>query len=122
MTAEIDERTIRCLRARQTKRGNVPNEEGKAILRGSAAAWNDHDLGVAGSLLTQNYVHHDPNGPDVVGPADAMACLQAIFDAFLNLRLDESNPISLRGLVAVRHLITGPTKARSTTFPLQARM
>lgn len=85
----------------------MPNEDDKAVVRRWAAAWNDHDPDAAVSLLTEGYVRHDPNGPEVVGPAGSMMFLQAIFDAFPNLRLDEAALISEGGLVAVRYVITG---------------
>ncbi len=85
----------------------MPSEDDKAVVRHWAAAWNDHDPYAAVSLLAESYVRHDPNGPDVVGPAGSMMFLQAIFGAFPNLRLDEAALISEESLVAVRYKITG---------------
>jgi hypothetical protein len=45
----------------------MANEDDKAVVRSWTAAWNDHDPDAAASLLTQAYVRHDPNGPEVVG-------------------------------------------------------
>jgi steroid delta-isomerase-like uncharacterized protein len=85
----------------------MPNEDDKAVVRRWTAAWNDHDPDAAASLLTESYVRHDSNGPDVVGPGGSKVLLQAIFDAFPNLNLDEAALISEGGLVAVRYVITG---------------
>jgi steroid delta-isomerase-like uncharacterized protein len=95
----------------------MPNEDDKAVLRRWAAAWNDHDPDAAVSLLTPSYVRHDPNGPDVVGPAGSMTFLQAIFDAFPNLRLDEAALVSEGGLVAVRYVVTGTHKGVFNGIP-----
>ena len=98
----------------------MPNDDDKAVVRRWTAAWNDHDPDGAVSLLTEGYVRHDPNGPEVVGPAGSKMLLQAIFDAFPNLRLDEAALISEGGLVSVRYVITGTHKGVSTASPLAA--
>jgi steroid delta-isomerase-like uncharacterized protein len=85
----------------------MSHQDDTAVVRRWASAWNDHDPDAAVSLLAEGYVRHDSNGPDVVGPAGSRMFLQAIFDAFPNLRLDEAALISEGGLVAVRYLITG---------------
>jgi len=95
----------------------MPNEDDKAVVRRWAAAWNDQDPDAAVSLLTEGYVRHDPNGPEVVGPAGSMMFLQAIFDAFPNLRLDEAALTSEGGLVAVRYVITGTHKGVFNGIP-----
>jgi steroid delta-isomerase-like uncharacterized protein len=88
----------------------MPNQDDKAVVRRWTAAWNDHNPDAAASLLSESYVRHDPNGPEVVGPAGSKMFLQAIFDAFPNLRLDEAALISEGGLVGVRYVITGTHK------------
>jgi len=85
----------------------MSNEDAKVVVRRWADAWNDHDPDAAVSLLTQGYVRHDPNGPEVVGPAGSKMLLQAIFEAFPNLKLDEAALVCDGGLVAVRYVITG---------------
>ena len=99
----------------------MSNEEHKAVLRRWADAWNDHDANAAVSLLTEGYVRHDPNGPDVVGPSDAKAFLQAIYEGFPNLRLDESALISEGDLVAVRYAVTGTHKGVFNGIPPSGR-
>ena len=88
----------------------MPNEDDKTVVRRWTAAWNDHDPDAAASLLTESYVRHERNGPEVIGPAGAKAFLRAIFDGFPNLRLDEAALISEGGLVAVRYVVTGAHK------------
>lgn len=95
----------------------MPNEDDKAVVRRWAAAWNDHDPDAAVSLLTEGYVRHDPNGPEVVGPAGSMMFLQATFDAFPNLRLDEAALVSEGGLVAVRYVLTGTHRGLFNGIP-----
>ena len=99
----------------------MPNEDDKAVLRRWAAAWNEHDPNAAAALLTEGYVRHDANGPDVVGPADAIVFLQTIFDAFPNLRLDESELISEGNLVAVRYVVTGTHQGAFNGIPPSGR-
>ena len=95
----------------------MPNEDDKAVVRRWTAAWNDHDPDAAVSLLAESYVRHDPNGADVVGPAGSKMFLQAIFDGFPNLKLDEAALISEDGLLAVRYLVTGTHKGVFNGIP-----
>ena len=96
----------------------MPNEDDKAVVRRWTAAWNDHDPDGAVSLLTEGYVRHDPNGPEVVGPAGSKMLLQAIFDAFPNLRLDEAALITEGGRCRSGMSSPAPTRGSSTAFPV----
>jgi ketosteroid isomerase-like protein len=46
----------------------VPAEDPKAVIRRWVEAWNAQDLDAAEELLAPEFVRHDANLPDVVGP------------------------------------------------------
>jgi ketosteroid isomerase-like protein len=45
-----------------------PAEDPKAVIRRWVEAWNAQDLDAAEELLAPEFVRHDANLPDVVGP------------------------------------------------------
>jgi predicted ester cyclase len=46
----------------------MPAEDPKAVIRRWVEAWNAQDLDAAEELLAPEFVRHDANLPDVVGP------------------------------------------------------
>lgn len=46
----------------------MPAEDAKAVIRRWVEAWNAQDLDAAEELLAPEFVRHDANLPDVVGP------------------------------------------------------
>jgi ketosteroid isomerase-like protein len=46
----------------------MPAEDPRAVIRRWVEAWNAQDLDAAEELLAPEFVRHDANLPDVVGP------------------------------------------------------
>ena len=99
----------------------MSNEDVKALLRRWTDAWNEHDPDSAAALLKENYVRHDTNGPDVIGPAGAKMFLRGIFDAFPDLRLEVTALIAENHLVAVRYTVTGTHTGEFNGIPPSGR-
>jgi steroid delta-isomerase-like uncharacterized protein len=82
--------------------------EHKAVVRRWVAAWNAQDLDAAEALLAPEYVRHDANLPDVVGPQAERQFIAGALGAFPDLHFD------IEQLVAEGDLVMGRYTARGT--------
>jgi hypothetical protein len=57
-------------------------QEHEAAVRRWIKAWNAHDLDAVQELLAPDFVRHDANLPDVVGPAAERDFILGVFGAF----------------------------------------
>lgn len=85
----------------------MADEDAKAVVRRWCAAWNQSDADAAVALLSESYVRHDPNFPEVIGPDAQRQFMQGIFAAFSDLALEEQMIIADGGMVAIRLQISG---------------
>lgn len=83
------------------------DEDAKAVVRRWCAAWNQHDVEAAVALLSEAYVRHDANLPEVIGPDAQRQFMQGLFAAFSDMALEEQAIIADGDLVALRLLISG---------------
>ena len=82
--------------------------EHEAVIRRWLDAWNAKDIDTAVELLASEYVRHDANPPDVVGPPAQREFLDGMFRAFPDLTLRTDRLIAQDNLVAV-HLTAHAT-------------
>src|SRR4029453_1650566 len=66
----------------------MPAHAPKAAIRRWVAAWNTQDLDAAEELLAPEFVRHDANLPDVVGPQAERQLIAANLAAFSDLHFE----------------------------------
>jgi steroid delta-isomerase-like uncharacterized protein len=81
--------------------------EQEAIIQRWMDAWNTKDIDTAVGLLRPEYVRHDANLPEVVGPRAQHDFLAGLFRAFPDLTLRPERLIAQDELVAVHLTVHG---------------
>ena len=66
----------------------MPADDPKAVIRRWVEAWNTQDLDAAEELVSPEFVRHDANLPDVVGPQAERQYIAATLTAFPDLHLE----------------------------------
>ena len=61
------------------------SEENKAVVRRWVEAFNEGDIDAVNELLTDSYVRHDPNSPEVRGPEEEKQLIAMYRSAFPDL-------------------------------------
>jgi predicted ester cyclase len=85
----------------------MPAEDAKAVIRRWIEAWNAQDLDAAEELLAPEFVRHDANLPDVVGPQAERQHIAEDLAAFPDLHFQIEQLIAEGDLVAARYLVQG---------------
>ena len=85
----------------------MPAEDPKAVIRLWIAAWNAQDLDAAEELLAPEFVRHDANLPDVVGPQAERQLIAGNLAAFPDLHFEIEQLIAEGDLVAARYRVQG---------------
>ena len=57
-------------------------EENKALIRQWAEVWNQGNLDAVGEFVSDTYVRHDPNTPEVRGPEEEKQLMAMYLSAF----------------------------------------
>jgi predicted ester cyclase len=83
----------------------MPAHDAKAAIRRWVAAWNTHDLDAAEELLAPEFVRHDANLPDVVGPQAERPHMADNLAAFPDLHFEIEQLITEGDLVTARYLV-----------------
>jgi predicted ester cyclase len=78
----------------------VPAEDPKAVIRRWVEAWNAQDLDAAEELLAPEFVRHDANLPDVVGPQAERQHIADDLAAFPDLHFEIEHLIAEGDLLA----------------------
>jgi steroid delta-isomerase-like uncharacterized protein len=99
----------------------MSTEERKAVVRNWIEAWNTKNLDAAVDLLDPEYVRHDANLPDVIGPRAQREFLVGVFNAFPDLDLTPEQLIAEDDLVTVRHVVRGTHRAEFLGVPATGR-
>ena len=76
-------------------------------------AWNAQDLDAAEEPLAPEFVRHDANLPDVVGPRAERRHIADNLAAFPDLHFEIEQPIAEGDLVAARYLVQGTHRGSS---------
>ena len=99
----------------------MSGEEQKAVVRRWIEAWNAQDLDSAVDLLAPEYVRHDANLPDVVGPGAQREFIAGVLSAFPDLDLTPEQFIAEEDLVVVRHVVRGTHRGEFLGVPATGR-
>jgi steroid delta-isomerase-like uncharacterized protein len=100
----------------------MSTEEQKTVIRRWIEAWNTKDMDAAVELLAPDYVRHDANLPEVVGPQAQRQFLEGVFGAFPDLDLRPDQLIAEDGLVTVRHVVRGTHRGEFLGVPATGRV
>jgi steroid delta-isomerase-like uncharacterized protein len=84
-------------------------------------AWNSKDIDTAVELLAPEYVRHDANLPDVVGPRAQRDFLDGMFRAFPDLTLRPDRLIAQDDLVSVHLTANGTHRGEFIGIPATDR-
>jgi steroid delta-isomerase-like uncharacterized protein len=95
----------------------------RAKIRDSAVdpAWNAKDLDAAVELLAEEYVRHDANLPEVVGPRAQRDFLAGLFMAFPDLNLQPERLIAQENLVVLHFTVQGTNRGEFMGMPATGR-
>jgi steroid delta-isomerase-like uncharacterized protein len=100
----------------------MSTEEQKAVIGRWIEAWNTKDVDAALELLAPDYVRHDANLPDVVGPQAQREFLAGVLNAFPDLDLRPEQLIGEENLVTVRHVVRGTHRGEFLGVPATGRV
>lgn len=78
------------------------SEENKAVVRRWVEAFNEGDIEAVDELLTDSYVRHDPNSPEVHGPEEEKRLIAMYLTAFPDLHFTVEDMVAEGGKVATR--------------------
>lgn len=95
----------------------MPAEDPKAVIRRWIDAWNAQDLDAAEELLAPEFVRHDANLPDVVGPQAERELIVGNLTAFPDLHFEIEQLIADGDLVAARYLVQGTHRGEFLGIP-----
>jgi steroid delta-isomerase-like uncharacterized protein len=96
-------------------------EEQGAVIRRWIEAWNAHDLDAADGLLSKDFVRHDDNMPEVLGPAAQRDFLCGVFRAFPDIHVEPEQLIAEGDLVAAHLAVTGTHRDDFLGIPATGR-
>jgi|SRR5919107_2551367 steroid delta-isomerase-like uncharacterized protein len=97
------------------------SEENKAIVRRWVEAFNEGDLDAVDDLLTDCYVRHDPNSPEVRGPEEEKQLIAMYRSAFPDLRFTVEDMVAEADKVATRVGISATHEGELLGVPSSGR-
>jgi len=86
------------------------SEENKAVVRRWVEAFNEGDIDAVNELLTDSYVRHDPNSPEVRGPEEEKQLIAMYRSAFPDLHFSLEDMLAEDDRVATRLSISATHK------------
>jgi steroid delta-isomerase-like uncharacterized protein len=92
-------------------------DENRAVVRRWVEAWNEKDLNAAEELLGLDYVRHDANLPEVVGPQAERQFVAGVIAAFPDLHLQTEQLVAEDDLVVIRVTVRGTHRAEFMGVP-----
>ena len=95
--------------------------EQRSVIQRWIAAWNTKDLDAAVELLAEEYVRHDANLPEVVGPRAQRDFLAGLFMAFPDLNLQPERLIAQENLVVVHFTVQATHRGEFMGIPATGR-
>jgi steroid delta-isomerase-like uncharacterized protein len=96
-------------------------DEHKAVINRWVQAWNDHDVDAAIGLLAEEYVRHDANLPEVVGPQAERHFISAVLASFPDLHLQVEQLLADGSMVATRYTGRGTHRGEFLGIPATDR-
>jgi steroid delta-isomerase-like uncharacterized protein len=100
-----------------SKETRMSTQEREIVVLRWIEAWNLQDLDASAELLEPEFVRHDANLPDVVGPQAQRAFLAGVFRSFPDIRVDPQQIIAQGDLVAVRLTVQGTHRGEFLGVP-----
>jgi steroid delta-isomerase-like uncharacterized protein len=95
----------------------MPADDPKAVIRRWVEMWNAQDLDAAEELLAPEFVRHDANLPDVVGPQAERQYIADNLTAFPDLHFEIEQLIAEGDLVAASYLVQGTHRGEFLGIP-----
>ena len=92
-------------------------QEREAVVRRWMEAWNTQDLDASVELLEPEFVRHDANLPEVVGPEAQRAFLAGIYQSFPDIHVEPQQVIAQGDLVTVRLSVHGTHRGEFLGVP-----
>lgn len=92
-------------------------EENKALIRRWGELWNAGDAAAIAALVTPDYVRHDPNGPEVRGPAAERQLVELYRAAFPDLRFTIEHLVAEGDLVVAHLTVRGTHRGELLGIP-----
>jgi steroid delta-isomerase-like uncharacterized protein len=99
----------------------MPAEDNKLVIRRWLEAWNTNDLDAVESLLHADYVRHDANLPEVVGPNAERQFIATVFVAFPDLHFEAEHLVAEDDLVMSRLTVQGTHRGEFMGVPASGR-
>ena len=93
------------------------SEENKAVVRRWVEVFNEGNLDAVDELLTDSYVRHDPNSPEVRGPEEEKQLIAMYRSAFPDLRFSVEDMVAEDDKVATRLGISATHKGELLGIP-----
>jgi steroid delta-isomerase-like uncharacterized protein len=90
---------------------------GEEIVRRWVDVWNERDLDAVDDLLAPEFVRHDPNSPEVRGPAAERQFIELYLTAFPDLQFTIEELVSNGDTVAVRLTAVGTQRGELLGLP-----
>ena len=97
------------------------SEENKAVVHRWVDAFNEGDLDAVDELLTDSYVRHDPNSPDVRGPEEEKQFIAMYRSAFPDLHFSVEDIVAEGEKVATRVGISATHEGELLGIPPSGR-
>ena len=92
-------------------------EENKAIIRSWVEAFNEGNLEAVDELLTDSYIRHDPNSPEVRSPEEEKQLIAMYRWAFPDLHFTVEDMVAEDDRVAIRLGISATHKGELLGIP-----
>jgi steroid delta-isomerase-like uncharacterized protein len=99
----------------------MSTEDNKRVIRRWLEAWNTNDLDAAEGLLQDDYVRHDANLPDIVGPQAERQFVATALAAFPDLRFEAQHLVAEDDLVMGRLRVQGTHRGEFMGVPASGR-
>jgi steroid delta-isomerase-like uncharacterized protein len=93
------------------------SEENKAVVRRWVEAFNEGDIDAVNELLTDSYVRHDPNSPEVRGLEEEKQLIAMYRSAFPDLHFTLEDMLAEDDRVATRLHISATHKGELLGIP-----
>ncbi len=100
----------------KARRTPVSLEENKALIRRWAEVWNQGNLDAVDEFVSDTYVRHDPNTPEVRGPEEEKQLMAMYLSAFPDLHFTIEDMVAEGDKVVVRW--TARAGTRGTGDPM----
>jgi len=96
-------------------------EQNRVVVRRWIEAWNTNDLNAAEGFLESDYIRHDANLPDVVGPQAERQFIATVLAAFPDLNFETQQLVAEDDLVVSRLTAHGTHRGEFMGVPPSGR-